>query len=167
MTFDVVVAHDLNRGIGINNALPWRCAPDMAHFKTLTTGKTDTLSTVIMGRNTWASLPEAFRPLPRRNNIVVSNTLSALPGALVAPSLDEALLLANPSSNTFVIGGAQLYAEALAHEGCDTLHVTKIFKRCDCDTFFPDYLDRFKCTYASNIWITPTANCAFFQFKPF
>ena len=117
MTFDVVVAHDLNRGIGINNALPWRCAPDMAHFKTLTTGKTDTLSTVIMGRNTWASLPEAFRPLPRRNNIVVSNTLSALPGALVAPSLDEALLLAKPSSNTFVIGGAQLYAEALAHEG--------------------------------------------------
>jgi len=167
MTFDVVVAHDLNRGIGINNTLPWRCPPDMAHFKTLTTGTSDALSTVIMGRNTWASLPEAFRPLPKRNNIIVSNTLSDLPGALVAPSLNEALLLANPSSNIFVIGGAQLYAEALAHEGCDTLHVTKIFKRCDCDTFFPDYLDRFKCTYASNIWITPTANCAFFQFKPF
>ena len=137
MTFDIVVAHDLNRGIGMNNALPWQCAPDMAHFKTLTTShESNGQNTVIMGRKTWASIPEKFRPLAGRKNIVVSSTLDQLEGAQVAPSLDAALDMSTSNGNVFVIGGAQLYLEALAHQGCDTLHVTKIFKRCECDTFF-------------------------------
>jgi dihydrofolate reductase len=166
MAFDVVVAHDLNRGIGINNALPWHCPPDMAHFKTLTTATSHAENTVIMGRHTWASIPETFRPLPNRTNIVLSTTLDALPGATVARSLNDALAMANPTSTVFVIGGAMLYEEALSHPNCGTLHVTMMYKRFDCDAFFPDYTSRFKCTFASNIWVTPNVNCAFFRYQP-
>ena len=165
MTFDVVVAHDLNRGIGVNNELPWQCPPDMAHFKQLTTHSDDALkNTVIMGRKTWESIPEKYRPLPNRDNIVLSKTITELSGAVVATSLNDALAKANPSTKTFVIGGAQLYDEALNHEACNTLHITRIFKRCDCDAFFPDY-STFKCTYASNIWVNKSANCAFFRYQ--
>lgn len=165
MTFDVVVAHDLNRGIGCNNELPWQCSTDMKHFKTLTIGTNETMkNTVIMGRKTWESLPETYRPLPNRDNIVLSKTITEISGASVAHSLDHALEMANPNASIFVIGGAQIYQEALAHPACHTLHVTKIFKRCECDAFFPDY-DTFKCTYASNIWINKLANCAFFRYQ--
>ena len=135
MVFDVVVAHDLNRGIGINNALPWHCRPDRAHFKTLTATTRRGQNTVIMGRHTWASIPEQFRPLPSRTNIVLSTTLDALPGATVARSLNDALAMADPTSTVFVIGGAMLYDEALSHPQCGTLHVTMMYKRFDCDAF--------------------------------
>lgn len=165
MTFDVVVAHDLNYGIGMNNELPWQCSADMKHFKELTTGNgQNAQNTVIMGRKTWESLPETYRPLPNRNNIVLSKTITEISGASVALSLDHALEIANQNSAIFVIGGAQIYQEALAHPACHTLHVTKIFKRCECDAFFPKYAT-FKCTYASNIWVNKLANCAFFKYQ--
>ena len=165
MSFDVVVAHDLSFGIGVNNELPWHCPADMQHFKTLTTGTNQNeRNTVIMGRKTWESIPEKYRPLPNRDNIVLSNTLSEISNAKVASSLDQALTLANPNTKIFVIGGAQIYKEAISHGNCDTLHVTKIFKHCDCDAFFPDY-SSFKCTYASNIWVNSSANCAFFKYQ--
>ena len=70
MAFEIIVAHDLNQGIGTDNQLPWHCAEDMAYFKSLTIGNQK--NAVIMGRKTWESIPEKFRPLPNRLNIVLS-----------------------------------------------------------------------------------------------
>ncbi len=166
MPFDIVVAHDLNNGIGINNQLPWKCTPDMEHFKKLTSEQqSNQLNTVIMGRKTWESIPEKFRPLPNRTNIVISKSITEAQGAIIATSFAEALSKVEPKSQAFVIGGAQIYNEAIQHPECETLHITKIFKDCNCDVYFPSYLNGFYCTYASNIWVTNTVNCSFFQFK--
>lgn len=165
MAFDVVVAHDLNQGIGINNTLPWHCKADMSYFKALTTdAKGSQENTVIMGRKTWESIPDKFRPLPGRKNIVLSKSQPTIEGAIVASSLDDALEKAEAESNIFVIGGGQLYQEAIQHIECNTLHVTKIFSTFECDAHFPDY-SNFNCTFASNIWVTKTVNCAFFRYK--
>ena len=127
MPFDIVVAHDIKNGIGINNTLPWECPPDMAYFKKLTINShSNQQNTVIMGRKTWESIPERFRPLPKRTNIVVSNTLKTLSNATIATSLSDALNIANPDTSIFVIGGAQIYQEALNHY-CQTPHEVLVF----------------------------------------
>ena len=95
--------------IGKNNALPWHLPEDLAHFKRTTLGQP-----VIMGRKTWDSLPERFRPLPGRTNVVVTRQPDWTGGsALRADSLQQALSLCSPATHAWVIGGAQLYAQAL------------------------------------------------------
>ena len=90
--FHVIVAHDLNRGIGIDNKIPWHLPVDMAYFKkTTTTATAGKKNAVIMGRKTWDSIPEKFRPLPDRINIVLSKSVTEVDGALVAHSFDNAL----------------------------------------------------------------------------
>ena len=143
MDFAIIAAMDENRGIGKNNALPWHLSADLKHFASATKG-----AIVIMGRKTWESLPENFRPLKDRLNIVVSRSEQSLPdGVLLAHSLDEALRLAEehaPDRKAFVIGGATLYAEAIRHPACKELFLTHIQGTFDCDTFFPDYKSDFK-----------------------
>jgi dihydrofolate reductase len=89
--FSVVVAFDEEGGIGREGQLPWHAAEDMRFFKSVTSG-----GTVVMGRKTWESIPEKFRPLPGRRNIVLSSTLTVPEGGgfEVAPSLLKALSLA-------------------------------------------------------------------------
>ena len=98
MNFSLVVATDLNRGIGLKGDLPWRLKGDLAYFRDLTSKTLDPnkKNVVIMGRTTWDSIPEKFRPLPNRLNIVLSNRLAkgSLIGAEVANSLQDALLIA-------------------------------------------------------------------------
>jgi dihydrofolate reductase len=96
--------------IGRDNRIPWQLPEDMAHFKALTTG-----STVIMGRKTWDSLPPKFRPLPGRRNVVLSRSSSwSAPGAERAASLQQALLkCAADTADVWVMGGAEIYAQAL------------------------------------------------------
>ena len=97
----LVAAVAANGVIGRDNALPWHLSADLKHFKALTTGHA-----VIMGRKTWESLPGEFRPLPGRQNIVVTrNAGYRAPGAEVAASLPAALALAR-GAQAFVIGGA-------------------------------------------------------------
>ncbi|MEK9726858.1 MAG: dihydrofolate reductase [Candidatus Margulisiibacteriota bacterium] len=164
MKFDIVVAHDLNHGIGINNQLPWHSKVDMMHFKTLTTGINGQNNAVIMGRKTWESIPEKFRPLPDRTNIVLSKSTQCIENAMAAASFEQALTLAESHDRIFVIGGSQIYEEAIAHPKCHQLHVTKIFKTFDCDAFFPNYKDNFRCLFASNIAVSATLNCGFFKY---
>lgn len=137
MNFAIIAAMDQNRGIGKNNALPWRLSADLRRFKEITEG-----GTVIMGRKTWESLPEAFRPLKNRLNIVVSRGEVDLPeGVLLAHSLDESLALAQEHAaqkKAFVIGGATLYAEAIRHPACNELHLTFLDGSFGCDAFFPE-----------------------------
>ena len=119
--------------IGSDGALPWHLPEDLAHFKELTLG-----SPVIMGRKSWDALPDRFRPLPGRRNIVVTrNAQWQADGAEVAHSVDEALSLASEPTTTtvWVIGGAQIFASAI--QRADRLEVTQIRERFDGDTTAP------------------------------
>lgn len=132
----LIAAVAANRGIGRNNELLWQIPEDMAHFKALTAGHT-----VIMGRKTWESLPEKFRPLPGRRNIVVTrNRDYQAPGADIVHSLPEAIAACDAAgvSSACIMGGAELYTQALpfAH----TLELTEIDATIeDADAFFPDW----------------------------
>ena len=130
----LIVARARNGVIGNNGALPWRLPEDLAHFKRITFGHA-----VIMGRKTWDSIG---RPLPGRRNIVVTrNAHWQAPGAETATSLQEALRLCTPSPqeaarDVFIIGGAQLYAQAL-RQHVDTIFLTEIDADFDGDAHFP------------------------------
>lgn len=125
----LVVAIAENGVIGKDGGLPWRIPADMRWFKAVTMGKP-----VIMGRKTWDSLPK--KPLPGRANIVISRAQGwTAEGALAAASLDEALRLAGASEEVCVIGGAQIYAEALPR--ADRLYLTEVLALPDGDTFMP------------------------------
>ncbi|HWS57836.1 MAG TPA: dihydrofolate reductase [Actinotalea sp.] len=105
--------------IGVDGALPWHLPEDLAHFRALTAGHP-----VVMGHATWRSLPPRFRPLPGRENIVLSRTPGlALPGARVVPDVDAALA-AVAGRRAWVIGGAQVYEAFLAV--ADRLEVTEV-----------------------------------------
>jgi dihydrofolate reductase len=127
----LIYAKAANGVIGIDGKLPWHLPEDLAHFKRTTLG-----CPVIMGRKTWDSLPQKFRPLPGRTNIVVTrqqnwNEIGSQP----ARSLREALLLCKQSSDVWVIGGAQLYA--LAEPLASTAVVTEIAKDFAGDAYAP------------------------------
>ena len=128
--FSLVVAHDLGRLIGRDGDLPWRLPNDLQYFKRLTLGQT-----VLMGRRTWESLPK--RPLPGRENWVLSRDPAyRAEGARVFPDLAAAL--AEPcTGERLVIGGAELYRQALPRAQC--LYLTLVQARLDGDTHFPEY----------------------------
>ena len=122
-----------NRTIGRNQALLWHLPEDLRHFREVTRGKP-----VIMGRKTWESLPEAFRPLPGRRNIVVSRNPDYLTaGATPAASLDAAVRLCSDADEAFVIGGEQIYAQALPL--ASRLYLTEVDEDADGDAFFPEF----------------------------
>ena len=128
---NLIYARAANGVIGHNNALPWHLPEDLAHFKRTTLG-----CPVIMGRKTWDSLPPRFRPLPGRLNIVVSrNPDWQATGALHAASLPQALALCPSSSDAWVIGGAQIYAQALPL--ASSVVVTEIAQDFEGDAFAP------------------------------
>jgi dihydrofolate reductase len=128
----IIAAVAKNRVIGRDNQLIWNIPEDMAHFKTLTAGHT-----VIMGRKTWESLPPRFRPLPGRRNIVISRqTDYAASGAELADSLENALKLAATTATVFVIGGEQIYAQAMAL--ADRLEITEVDLEPEGDAWFPE-----------------------------
>ncbi|CAN5244454.1 dihydrofolate reductase [soil metagenome] len=124
----IIVATDQQRGIGINNKLPWRLPEDMAHFKQTTTGHP-----IIMGRKTFDSIGRA---LPNRRNIVITRNADwRHEGVETAGSLDAAIALVG-AAEAFVIGGAQIYEAALPR--ASKLIATEIAKSFNCDTFFSE-----------------------------
>ncbi|MCL2608714.1 MAG: dihydrofolate reductase [Treponema sp.] len=125
----IIVAISENRVIGRDNALPWTIKEDLARFKELTLG-----CPCIMGRKTWESLPK--RPLPGRANIVVSRTLTELPGASVFPSLEGALAACAGSEKVFICGGASIYRQALPL--ADRVELTLVRRQIEGDAFFPE-----------------------------
>lgn len=126
-------AHD--RVIGAHGTMPWHLPEDLKHFRTTTSG-----ATVVMGRATWESLDPRYRPLPGRRNIVLSRRAGFVAdGAETATSLDDALALAG-AGDVWVIGGGQLYAEAI--DRADRLEVTDIDLAVDGDTRAPVVDDR-------------------------
>lgn len=145
--FNIIFAIDSAFGIGKNGRMPWgRIPSDLAFFRDVTTRHKlgeypPRRNAVIMGRKTWESLPESVRPLPDRINVVVSrDTAFEIPPeqAIVFRSLDEAILccLANESyGEVFVIGGGEIYNQALTHEKLGKVYVTEIQGEFNCDTF--------------------------------
>ena len=124
----IIVAVAENGAIGKNNALLWHIREDLKRFKTITTGHP-----VIMGRNTFLSIG---RPLPGRKNIVITrHPEKELDGCLMAGSLSEATALCDPEEETFIIGGAQIYKEAMPC--CSRLYLTRVHRAYEGDTFFP------------------------------
>ena len=122
-----------NRAIGKDNALLWQLPEDLRHFREVTRGKP-----VIMGRKTWESLPEAFRPLPGRRNIVVSrNADYVAAGAELATTLGAAVSLCADADEACVIGGEQIYAQALPF--ADRLYLTEVDADAQGDAFFPEF----------------------------
>ncbi len=143
----IIVALTSEGVIGKGNDLPWPRIPvDMKYFKNTTMGHP-----VIMGRKTWESIPPMFRPLPGRTNIILSRDSSfEAENAFVFPSLDDAIRSAADmpgGEEIFVIGGGQIYAEALPK--ADRLYLTYVHGAFEGDTYFRDFSEQFKTVVSS------------------
>ena len=145
LTVKAIVAMSEDRVIGINNQLPWHLPEDMKHFAELTTGHS-----ILMGRKTYESLPEKYRPLPKRQNIVVSrNTELELP--------ENVMLISNPrefiqqfkagevnlqSNQLWIIGGAKIYEETMSL--CDGIELTVVKGEYEGDAYLPEFESGFQ-----------------------
>lgn len=125
----MIFAKSLNNVIGIAGKLPWHVPEDLKHFRLVTAGKV-----VIMGRKTWESLPDNYRPLPNRTNVVISTTLLPGDSCDVHTSLESALEKYS-EQEVWIIGGQQLYDSALTQ--ASQLWVTTIHKHYEGDAFGP------------------------------
>ena len=133
MTISIIAAVAKNRAIGFENKLIYWLPNDLKRFKALTTGHT-----IVMGRNTFESLPKGA--LPNRRNVVLSTTVKELPGCEVFPTLDAALQSCQPDEDIYIIGGARVYEQAISK--ADRLCLTEVDDiPAQADTFFPDYSD--------------------------
>jgi len=131
MTINIIAAVAENRAIGYQNKLIYWLPDDLKRFKSLTTG-----NTIIMGRNTYDSLPKGA--LPNRRNIVLSRSITELPGCDVYASLEEALSHCADTEDVYIIGGSSVYEQAMPL--ADRLCLTEVHDTpADADAFFPDY----------------------------
>ncbi len=130
----IIVAVAENNVIGKDNSLIWQLPADMKYFKAMTIGHC-----VITGRKNYESIPERFRPLVDRTNIVITRQPNYnAPGAIVVSSIQEAIEKAEATKDEeiFIIGGAEIYNLSLAF--ADTIYCTRIYQSFDGDTFFPE-----------------------------
>ncbi len=126
----IIVAIAENYAIGLDNKLLWHLSDDLKRFKKLTTGHT-----MIMGRNTFLSLPNGA--LPNRRHIVITDVdAESFEGCEMARSIDEALSLAGENDECFVIGGGMVYKQMLPI--CGKLYLTRVHESFEADTFFPE-----------------------------
>lgn len=126
----IIAAMAKNRVIGIDNTLPWRLPEDLMHFKALTLGHH-----ILMGRKTFDSLG---RPLPGRTSVVISRSKDLrLPGCIVANSIEDAIAACNQDNEIFIIGGAELYLQAL--DFADRIYLTEIQAEVKGDAWFPEF----------------------------
>ncbi len=133
MTITLIAAVTRGGVIGRDGGIPWRLPEDMERFRSLTMGHP-----VVMGRHTWESLPDQFRPLPGRGNVVVTrNPDWSAQGADRAGSIEEAFDLLESESQVFVIGGGEVYAAALPF--ADELVLTEIDADIEGDATFPSW----------------------------
>lgn len=133
MKISIIVAKAENDVIGKDNTLIWHLPADMKHFRSKTSGHC-----VITGRKNYESIPEKFRPLPNRTNIVITRQVDySAPGAIVVDSIEKALKKAKElaDSETFIIGGAEIYKQSM--NLVDKLYITEIRHSFDGDVSFP------------------------------
>lgn len=155
---NIIVAACKNRGIGINNTLPWKLKNEMKYFKEVTIGKGN--NAVVMGKNTWLSLK---RPLPKRDNFVLSSTLHSedLPKNVKLVKdikMINELYKGNFYDNIWILGGENLYRSMLYNDNINSIFYTQIYKYIKCDTVFPDIPSHFIHTYHSNMMFDSDEN---------
>ena len=134
MNISIIVAVGSNRAIGKNNTLIWHLPADMKFFKEKTTGHC-----IITGRKNYESIPEKFRPLSNRTNIIITRQLDYhAPGTIITKSVQEAIEKAKQLSDkeVFIIGGGDIFRQSL--HLADTLYITEIEESFDADVFFPE-----------------------------
>ena len=137
----LIVGFCRNRGIGYQNILPWHLSEDLKRFKKLTIGTGN--NAVIMGRNTWESLPKKYRPLPKRTNVVLTRTPNVMQTVTTSshycfPNLETtALFCKNKYDDIWIIGGEMLYRDSLDKNLVQSIYTTYIDKDFQCDAFFP------------------------------
>ncbi|CAJ1973065.1 unnamed protein product [Sphenostylis stenocarpa] len=148
-TYQVVVAATQDWGIGKNGKLPWRLPTDLKFFKEITVKTSDPgkKNAIVMGRKTWESIPLQYRPLSGRLNVVLTRSgsfdIATAENVVICGSMSSALelLSASPYSlsieKVFVIGGGQIFREALNAPKCEAIHLTEIQSNIECDTFMP------------------------------
>ena len=150
---NMIVAHCRNKGIGFQNKIPWYIPDELKYFKMITSAYKN--SSVIMGKNTWLSLPK--KPLSNRNNIILSNSLHKIEiekynNTKLFKTKEEILNYINVTQTPYwVIGGETIYKSFINCEELEYIYVTKIEENYDCDTFFPDIPENFKLITNSNI----------------
>lgn len=135
MIISLIAALTKNRVIGKNNDLPWHLPDDMKYFMQTTKGHH-----VIMGRKNYDSIPEKFRPLPNRTNIVVTRQNNFVaPGCAVVNSIEDGLHIANVNNEkeVFIIGGAEIYNQGFTK--ATRLYLTEIQTHLEGDTYFPEF----------------------------
>jgi dihydrofolate reductase len=135
MIISLIAALTKNRVIGKNNDLPWHLPDDMKYFM-----QTTKAHHVIMGRKNYESIPEKFRPLPNRTNIVVTRQKDfSAPGCRIVNTLEEGIKLAREAGENelFIIGGSEIYALGMPY--ANQLYLTEIDANVDGDTYFPSF----------------------------
>ena len=126
----IIAAIGLNNELGKDNDLIWHLPADLKRFKKVTTGHA-----IIMGRKTFESIG---KPLPNRRSIIITrNILYKKEGCEVVHSLEDAIKLIQDQEHAFIIGGAQIYREAIEKKLVDQLDITKVHQNFDADVFFP------------------------------
>lgn len=126
----IIAAMGKNRVIGRNNQLPWNLPDDLKNFKNFTSG-----NTIVMGHKTYLSIG---KPLPNRNNVVISSLLPLTPGLDICPSFEEGIQKAlSYGKEVFISGGASIYAQALPI--ADKMYLSFVKKHYDGDVFFPEF----------------------------
>jgi dihydrofolate reductase len=128
MTTTIVVAISENNAIGKDNQLLWYLPADLKHFKNITTGHT-----VIMGRKTYDSVG---KPLPNRRNIIITRQDIKIEGCEVVKSIEDALALCAGEQEVFIVGGAEIYKQAM--HLTDRIYLTIVHQKFDADSFFPE-----------------------------
>ena len=141
--FSIIVAIDAGNGIAKDGGIPWSSKSDQRYFREVTHGRGK--NAVIMGRNTWSSLPSRYKPLPKRENIVLTTETDKpiisndndTPNFM--PSLKETIKYCEKKQidQMWIIGGEILYKTALNSVNIDSIHITHIDNDFPCDTFFP------------------------------
>lgn len=132
----IVAVAKPNNGIGKDNDLLWHLPADMKFFRSSTTGYP-----VITGRKNYESIPEKFRPLPNRQNIIVTRQDLSFEGADVVKSIEEAIKIAKTynTEKAFIIGGGQIYEQCLAQDLIDKMIITWVDAQLEADVFFPKF----------------------------
>lgn len=137
MKVALIVAMDLERGIGKDNDLMWDLPADMKFFKDTTLGQV-----VVLGRKNYESIPEKYRPLANRENAVLTRNKSyQAEGAKIYHSLSECLKCYSEEEERtiFIIGGGEIYRQAMELDVVDEMYITHINKKYNADTFFPEF----------------------------
>ena len=161
----IVALNKKNNGIGMNNKIPWNISNDLKNFQQITskTFKDNTKNMVVMGHNTWKSIPTTHKPLKNRINIVLTrntdvklkHSIESNKDTFVKHNFDEIIEVSKLNlnyniSNIFIIGGETIYKMALETNLVSKIYVTEIYQDYECDTFFPKIdSNKYNLTYIS------------------